>query len=601
MNGTYLTNTAYQKLRNDFMIAAEGFSQEVYFCPAGIPTIGKGIALLSRDSNEFKRHKENLELIENFFGVDSPEYKAIDNFTNRALAAINGTPEPVYGKNTTLSTFEKSSRGKELIAEFGPITSKLKGDAYFWVPQSSPSVSESNALELSASRVLKAEKELDGLLKKIGLEPGKLTEQQRVVLLSALYQGRWRFGGREAAEAIKAGKNAEAICNILKKYKKQQGRIALECALLRKKSSPTPFIADLIKSLYALAQWYLAPRDPFVLDLDGDGIETISATGAILRPHTGVLFDHDGDGIKTGTGWIDADDGLLVRDLNGDGIINNGAELFGDRTKLASGANAANGFAALRDLDANADGRIDADDAAFSELKVWRDSNQDGVSQADELFFLSDLGIAAINLDAVTRNQAQNGNTIAATGTFTRTDGTTGTTADVNLAIDTTSREFTDSVEIPEAIQDLPTMGGSGRVRDLQEAAALSADLQDVLTRFSAAVTRGGQMALLDELILAWADTSDMAKSLEERTAGRYRVEYLSFGSVSRSSHLTAGGGVTTAATNAEDPLLDAYYRSLITIWNNKNPRPGGVQRQLLLCPSRSATGRRRRTEGALG
>ena len=36
----------------------------------------------------------------------------------------------------------------------------------------------------------------------------------------------------------------------------------------------------------------------------------------------------------------------------------------------------------------------------FAALRVWVDSNQDGVSQADELYNLSSLGIASINLSA---------------------------------------------------------------------------------------------------------------------------------------------------------------------------------------------------------
>ncbi|TFV04382.1 calcium-binding protein, partial [Bacillus stratosphericus] len=78
--------------------------------------------------------------------------------------------------------------------------------------------------------------------------------------------------------------------------------------------------------------------DPLVLDLDGDGIETVGTQG-----YAGALFDHDKDGIRTSTGWVSADDGLLVIDRNGDGIINNGGELFGDSSVLQNGEHAAHG------------------------------------------------------------------------------------------------------------------------------------------------------------------------------------------------------------------------------------------------------------------
>ncbi|WP_232287963.1 M23 family metallopeptidase [Verminephrobacter eiseniae] len=65
-------------------------------------------------------------------------------------------------------------------------------------------------------------------------------------------------------------------------------------------------------------------RDPLVLDLDGDGIETTS-----VRDGTVIVFDHDADGVKTGTGWVRPDDGWLVLDRNGNGTIDSGRELFG--------------------------------------------------------------------------------------------------------------------------------------------------------------------------------------------------------------------------------------------------------------------------------
>lgn len=71
-------------------------------------------------------------------------------------------------------------------------------------------------------------------------------------------------------------------------------------------------------------------RDPLAIDLDRDGIETlgIPATGSP------VLFDHNGDGVRTGTGWLRPDDGWLVRDIDGNGTIDSGRELFGVDTVI---------------------------------------------------------------------------------------------------------------------------------------------------------------------------------------------------------------------------------------------------------------------------
>ena len=291
---------------------------------------------------------------------------------------------------------------------------------------------------------------------------------------------------------------------------------------------PTPQeIKDKVKTWWDDAQHWLQRRDPLTLDLDGDGLETTGV--AATNP---ILFDHDGDGIKNGTGWVNADDGFLVRDVNGNGTIDSGRELFGDSTIKSNGQLATDGFDALADLDSlanggNADGRISSADAQFANLRVWRDLNQDGNSQTGELFTLASLNIASINVTRTANSQTlPNGNQIADLGTFTKTDGTTGTTgavtgnmADVNLAGDTFHRTFPNVLDTT-SVATLPDMQGSGAVRDLREAATQSTTLQSLLTQFAAATTRAGQMALIDQLLDAWADTGGMAESMTQRVAG---------------------------------------------------------------------------------
>ena len=227
------------------------------------------------------------------------------------------------------------------------------------------------------------------------------------------------------------------------------------------------------------AQNWIAPRDPLVLDLDNDGIEAVG-----INPAAPVLFDMDGDGIKTATGWIKADDGMVVLDLNGNGLIDSGRELFGDSTVLTrgprAGQNAANGYEALADLDINGDGAINSLDAAYASLRIWQDANQDGISQANELRTLSDAGIASLSVIGQASNvNLGNGNTQPFSGTFTRTDGSTGASgvAEVSgsllLAGNNFYREFTDNPALTTAATALPQMRGSGVERDLREAMSL--------------------------------------------------------------------------------------------------------------------------------
>jgi hypothetical protein len=212
-----------------------------------------------------------------------------------------------------------------------------------------------------------------------------------------------------------------------------------------------------------------------ILDLDGDGIETVGA--AATNP---ILFDHDNDGVRTGTGWIKSDDGFLVLDRNNNGTIDNGGELFGDSTTLSNGSLAADGFAALADQDSNHDGLVNSADANFAALRVWRDLNQDGISQSGELFTLADLNIASITVAHTNAStNLGNGNSITAVGSFTHVDGSTSTIGgtnlgDANLVEDTFHRQFTDHIPLAAGVADLPNMQGSGMVRDLWEAAGIS-------------------------------------------------------------------------------------------------------------------------------
>jgi len=88
----------------------------------------------------------------------------------------------------------------------------------------------------------------------------------------------------------------------------------------------------------------------------------------------------------------------LVRDLDGSGTIDGSHELFGTGTSRPDGSLAANGFEALADLDANADGWLTADDPAWSELGLWSDHDRDRVTGPDELVSLDTLGVTALSL-----------------------------------------------------------------------------------------------------------------------------------------------------------------------------------------------------------
>ena len=223
-------------------------------------------------------------------------------------------------------------------------------------------------------------------------------------------------------------------------------------------------------------------RDPITVDLDNDGIETTDTAG-------GVYFDLDGNGTKEKTGWVKADDGFVVMDRDGNGTIDFGRELFGDQTIIKSPdgsmKTAETGFEALSAEDSNKDKVIDSSDENFSKLKVWKDANQDGVSQANELQSLEDAGIKKIHLDYLTVNADDgHGNIQTRTSGFEFADGRTGLTGEFLFNRDTIDTQNNDFSNVPADILLMPYLRGFGQVTDLYHAIASDESLKILVTEF---------------------------------------------------------------------------------------------------------------------
>ena len=225
------------------------------------------------------------------------------------------------------------------------------------------------------------------------------------------------------------------------------------------------FSPDDLKKIYDDAA---TTKSPLVFDLGGDGIET-------THYGYGTYFDHDANGFAELTGWIGPDDGFLVMDRNGNGIIDNGTELFGNHTILSNGKKAANGFQALAQYDTNGDGKIDASDPIWFQLRIWQhDPEATDLGDPDSsgiLKTLDELGIQSIDTGYTNANITDaNGNIIKQTGTFTWEDGTTGTAADVWFQTDNMHTIANEWLDVPDDIATLPNMWGYGNVYDLHQA-----------------------------------------------------------------------------------------------------------------------------------
>jgi hypothetical protein len=137
---------------------------------------------------------------------------------------------------------------------------------------------------------------------------------------------------------------------------------------------------------------------PVLIDVSGDGFRLTDAAG-------GVNFDVNGDGNARRVAWTasGSDDALLVLDRNGNGQIDDGTELFGEVASQPFSLNP-NGFLALAEFDkpvngGNSNGQIESNDAVFASLRLWQDSNHNGLSEAAELRSLASSNIAGIDCD----------------------------------------------------------------------------------------------------------------------------------------------------------------------------------------------------------
>lgn len=238
-------------------------------------------------------------------------------------------------------------------------------------------------------------------------------------------------------------------------------------------------------------------RDPMILDLDGDGIETTALNGGML------FFDTDGNGFAEHTAWVGEDDGILYKDLNNDGVINDGRELFGDRTILQNGQPAADGYAALADLDSNSDNKIDASDTAWSELRIIKG---DGSK-----YSLDDLGIKQLNLAYTTTGTIDSsGNTQQKAGTFTWTDNTTSAMGSYILQTDAVQSISTQRFTLSGDILAQPYIRGKGVVLDLWSAMAKdeTGTLLNLVKSFGTETSVTARTELLNNILYAWTETT---------------------------------------------------------------------------------------------
>lgn len=152
---------------------------------------------------------------------------------------------------------------------------------------------------------------------------------------------------------------------------------------------------------------------PILIDVDGDG--EILCGGA----DTSIWFDLWGSGEPILINWIqpETNDAFLVHDINANGIVDDGSELFGSGTRLLlEDKLALNGFLGLAQFDqaelgGNEDSYIGPSDQIWRDLYIWNDRNANGFSESGELTPLNRAGVRLLNTVPIeTRTFDEHGN-----------------------------------------------------------------------------------------------------------------------------------------------------------------------------------------------
>ncbi|MCX4375867.1 MAG: hypothetical protein OSJ61_06810 [Lachnospiraceae bacterium] len=253
------------------------------------------------------------------------------------------------------------------------------------------------------------------------------------------------------------------------------------------------------------------PRDPLVIDLGKKGIELTNVDG-------GVHFDLDKNGFAEKTAWIGTEDGFLALDRNGNEIIDDGGELFGDQVDL-DGKLAASGFEALKQLDDNVnsetgeigDGVIDKNDSRFSDLRVWIDANHNGKTDSGELKTLDELDITSISLNHTNKNvvDSQTGTIVTESSVVTFKDGSTSEISEHWFEVRTYDTEERD--ETGETLK-VESVEAFGNVKNLNSAIKEdeTGELGNLVEQFKNSTDYIEKRILLKKILYFLTDATDI-------------------------------------------------------------------------------------------
>ncbi|MCZ7929171.1 calcium-binding protein [Agrobacterium pusense] len=352
-----------------------------------------------------------------------------------------------------------------------------------------------------------------------------------------------------------------------------------------------PNIRDFLNDMFGAFDALVSPligtnSDPLVLDVDGDGIElsTLAASN--------VHFDYDRDGFAERTGWVSADDGILIQDRNGNGRVHGAEELFGSPTQ--------DGFSVLETLDSNRDGKIDEADAIYASLRIWRDLDQDGVSDEGEMISLAQAGITSLSLRAKAIGGENKGHIVGYEASYDRKDGSTGKAQTIYFDTDgrDTRGDQTPDFAIAKGVALLPLLPGSGKINSIawkaSEDALFRADWQSLIDR-ATSLSLDELRTSFEALMLRWAGVDQVLAGSRGPFVNAAHLEFLeNFFGVGFLETTVSGQPFSTSPTQARsaaniEPAFDQVVNVLLTAFLSQVGRSvlmrGGDISEVVLSP----------------
>ena len=261
---------------------------------------------------------------------------------------------------------------------------------------------------------------------------------------------------------------------------------------------------------------YNRQTDPFIIDMDNDGIDVHSNK---------IYYNLDDSGFDKSINWVqkDTDDAFLVYDKNKNQQIDGISEMFGNQR---------NGLAELKELDSTKDNRIDENDSEFSNLYLWKDKNANGITDKGELQNLNEAGIKSINLKTFKKDNSSDGhlNHIVGKMDVEFNNGSTKKMYEYELKIDRQDTQY-EKIEISDEIKEtVPYMTGLGNVADTWTSAQNDEQLKTMFQEMFNSNNYANWDKQAENILFRWTgvdklDLSNLSTSEQIRTRKQYALE----------------------------------------------------------------------------